>query len=1302
MAELPLTPPLGGLSENLAFDAQETGTSRELKNMRGQDAKTGRVRLAQRAGLSKYVDAEVTSGSRIKRIQPLVLADNLLAYAAHLSTQEVALWRKETGILEGEAQALAVDAISNVYATDGGTGVVKYNADGKELTKIDLPIEDEGQVIRALHVDQFFNVYIGVSSGSDVEDARLWSYRPTANGEYEQLWELETAYVIRVVTHKNRVYTVQEDTTERRAWIRVYRFPFLTVPELDFEKEIGFPVNDLAVNSAGEMFSAHEPYSLRGVDPTDNATQAPLEDWTPEALTDYEERLWCNLDAQDPASLPLVEDGAAVRVWLDVSGHGRHLYEEDQSLVAPASIPPSYVATSLARLPGVRFDPEDLAPATGMAQALVSDPNPGDSAGTPSKQKTILPGFSGSAFAAFFVVSPRVGVASFAQKEVGCLFTQRNTTNSHRYQLVTNRGSGLQRSQAGQYIPGEITFFIDDGADAGAPSSGGSGTGGAVASNSDYAGTIGSDFDREPNACVITWIVDGAKSYFRVNGVPLDNFTMPAFRTIDTRSFVGRDTKTTTPFGHFAGDIHQIFVLRDYDAIVGTVTLTDYPDVTFSAAADTEVQRIEGWLAHRWGISHLLGNEAAGGAPGSGYPHPYYASGGNGGNHTGHTGAPVFGGVLGDTSHEWVARTETDQIQMKWAASTGKAKWSLVDGGVGYAVLVSGETNDDGELTDEAGIYTMGPAQGADTSFLRRVTDEGDSVALDWNQTFGTGGLSFNYPRPDTDKYGNVYVPLNNATLSSGAAQMYDKAGSPKFTLAASGAFPDDQQAYAIRIDPQIPDYGSSDATIARAENVYIGTERASDADPETVHKVQVVKATSQSGTDRSLVILAVAGANLRKFDTSSVSTVTDGDGALAAAAQWVHSTVFGRKALFTDGISYKIYDGIDDAVTAWETKTAGKIPPRCKLVYLWRGGVLLTADPGDPSAWYLSRRGNPFDFEFSPAVITPDQAVSSQLSLALAVPDKINAFVPYSDDLGLFLCDHAVYRLTGDPGPGQNGAIDRLTDVTGGAFGDSWAKDREGRVYWYGSQGGVFVMSPGSVAPERLSLNRIERRLSNVDLGAVYVRLEWSVEEEGLYVFFLPRGDADVVREHFFWHQKTNAWYVDKWAELTTGFDRQPTALALVDADAWDDRYIVLGCQDSTPRKIDRDALSDDAIAIDSHVLFGPIVQREAVGGVQRELRLRGLQVLLADDQGGAGFDLFATDRPDRATIGQGGTVEFSSEHVQSGRLGPGRNPRMPHKVRGAYGWVRLRNANVSERWAFEAGSIDVELAGRTRVRLT
>jgi len=68
MPRFPL--PFGGLNDNEAYGDQPAETTREMINMRTVDPSTGRRRISQRSGLSKYNASQVSGTNPIKHLAP--------------------------------------------------------------------------------------------------------------------------------------------------------------------------------------------------------------------------------------------------------------------------------------------------------------------------------------------------------------------------------------------------------------------------------------------------------------------------------------------------------------------------------------------------------------------------------------------------------------------------------------------------------------------------------------------------------------------------------------------------------------------------------------------------------------------------------------------------------------------------------------------------------------------------------------------------------------------------------------------------------------------------------------------------------------------------------------------------------------------------------------------------------------------------------------------------------------------------------------------------------------------------------
>ncbi len=432
--------------------------------------------------------------------------------------------------------------------------------------------------------------------------------------------------------------------------------------------------------------------------------------------------------------------------------------------------------------------------------------------------------------------------------------------------------------------------------------------------------------------------------------------------------------------------------------------------------------------------------------------------------------------------------------------------------------------------------------------------------------------------------------------------------------------------------------------------------------------------------SSRATRLLAVSGGSLYEI-LGGAPVLKGAGGEFDATSQYLSSTTLLNKVFWTDARKYWVYDSELDTLEEMKSRDAGPMPKHGRLIESWRGRLVIARTEDDPHNVYMSRVGDPFNWDEFP--LNPDtlEAVSFGVSRVGLSPDIVNALIPYNDDLMIIGGDHTIQRLTGDPNAA--GQLDLVSDVTGIAFGDAWCKDPAGRIFFFGSKGGVYVMVPGGV-PEKITRDRIERRMSELDLSANLVRMVWNYRAEGLHVFVVPMaqptlGEAPEIRAWFM--DKNGAWWEDQFART----NEAPASVALADGDLPDDRVLLLGGGDGFLRYWDELAVSDDGQRIDSHVLLGPLTPADTT----QQVKFMRPQVTLGAQQSGCDFEWFSSD-----------TAELPGSPVASGKVGPGMNPTLPVRTRGTAVWLRLRNAAIAERWAFERASVDVAGGGRERVR--
>lgn len=481
------------------------------------------------------------------------------------------------------------------------------------------------------------------------------------------------------------------------------------------------------------------------------------------------------------------------------------------------------------------------------------------------------------------------------------------------------------------------------------------------------------------------------------------------------------------------------------------------------------------------------------------------------------------------------------------------------------------------------------------------------------------------------------------------------------------------------------------------------------DGDADVQDIVSVVTsaayaASNQSISVRSFTTLAIAGGVLKKMTPTAAAAPGTGTGTFVATAPVIFSAELDGAVYFCDGTNYSRYTVSSDTAAAW-TASAGAMPSSganvCRLVELWNGRIVLSGLVGDDHNWFMSRQGDATDWDYLPDPVTEQDAVAGNNSLLGRVGDVINGLVPYNDDVLLFLGDHSIWQMTGDPMSG--GRIDRVSDVTGGAWGRAWCKDPYGRVWFYGSRGGVYRMVPGQ-APERVSSNAIESRMRRTDLSRHLVRMAWSDEEQGVYVWMVPTVD-DSVADNYFYDARTEGWFVDVYADP----DHYPRAVFVYDADHPNDRAILLGCKDGYIRRIDAEARNDDGTAIVSYAMIGPVRPR----GKMAEFLLDQIEVTLGWNSDGADglCRLWVGETEEDALRGveveieglltENGEILIGEQAADPGfqmDLEAGKSVTHHPRVRGRAAYIEVFNDDLHVRWSLERIECRLKVLGSRR----
>lgn len=434
--------------------------------------------------------------------------------------------------------------------------------------------------------------------------------------------------------------------------------------------------------------------------------------------------------------------------------------------------------------------------------------------------------------------------------------------------------------------------------------------------------------------------------------------------------------------------------------------------------------------------------------------------------------------------------------------------------------------------------------------------------------------------------------------------------------------------------------------------------------------------------TSKEAITCVTADGTIKTIIDAALYTPTGGDDAMGpvSSSRPVESQPAFGKTFFVNGVVKKVYTmdytTADDTVESW-TATNGTLPYYPSLIALYRGRVVLSGDYTDPHNWYMSKVGDPFDWDYFPTTTTAIQAVAGNNSEVGLIGDNVTGIAPWSDDLCIFGCDSSLWLMAGDPAAG--GSIDLITDKTGMTFGKAWCFDPNGVMYFHGVSG-IFRLIPGG-KPESITDDSIKRVMDSLDLSTYYIRLYWDTNQGGLYMVYIKQ-DYSGIGSVYFWDAKQNAWWYDEYLSIAT----EPRSFYAFDADAADDRYFLMGCKDGYIRKVDNVATTDDGVGIDSEVILGPYIANPG-----KSLRLSESDITLGKTSGNLDLHIYSGDYAEDVIVSSNTRVKRT--------LKAGLNRRINQRVKAPALKFKLSSpASVTTQWALENLSINIKEFGTTR----
>ena len=294
--------------------------------------------------------------------------------------------------------------------------------------------------------------------------------------------------------------------------------------------------------------------------------------------------------------------------------------------------------------------------------------------------------------------------------------------------------------------------------------------------------------------------------------------------------------------------------------------------------------------------------------------------------------------------------------------------------------------------------------------------------------------------------------------------------------------------------------------------------------------------------------------------------------------------TLVSPGALADGTCSYKIfvipkyYDPALNTISFW-IATYGLVPLNCSIIARFRDRLVLAGDPDSPHLWYMSRSGDPMDWDYYQPDVS--RAVAGQNTDAGAIGDKITALIPASSDYLIFGCHSSIWMLYGDPAAG--GQLNNLSYNVNVLSATSWCYGPESEVVFLSSNG-LYAIAPGSVnTPQSITENILPTEFQNIDVTLNDISMAYDAKDNGIHIFITSKGGFDRVHYWFDWRTKT-FWPVDLQS------DHDPVIAMNRTSFVGSEESVLIGCRDGYIRQFDSDEVVDDGTAITNYVKIGPI----------------------------------------------------------------------------------------------------------------
>jgi len=335
---------------------------------------------------------------------------------------------------------------------------------------------------------------------------------------------------------------------------------------------------------------------------------------------------------------------------------------------------------------------------------------------------------------------------------------------------------------------------------------------------------------------------------------------------------------------------------------------------------------------------------------------------------------------------------------------------------------------------------------------------------------------------------------------------------------------------------------------------------------------------------------------------------------------------------------------------------------------------MVLAGAQDAPHVWYMSRQGDPLDWDYAKVEQDVGRAVAGTNADAGKIGGPITALIPHSDDYLVFGCTNSLWVMRGDPAYG--GQLDNLSETVGVVSRGAWCKGPEGETIFLSRDGLYMLASGASSYPVSVSRERLPRELLDVTAAPMNaITMAFDGHDRGVHLYITPIGAKPQVHWWFDWETKS-FWNVGLQSS------HEPFSILRYDAMSRTDSTVILGGRDGYLRRYLNESETDGGTEIESWIVYGPI----DMGGGFAKGGLSQLLGVLAERSGDVTWTAIASDTFEKALMhAKIPTTSVDGSMTSTGTWTAGLNHMERPRIRGACLVLRLENGTTTRAWAVE-----------------